>query len=84
MTKDLTPGQEKPLWPLTSYGPMKNQPLLIGGLDESFEELRVRAVTALKSGAINDYVRLTLLPHTPLNKSATITDKIRGRQNISR
>ena len=41
MTKDLTLGQEKPLWPLTSYGPVKCQPMLIGGLDESFEELRV-------------------------------------------
>jgi nucleoporin NUP42 len=57
MTKDLTPGQEKPLWPLTSYGPAKHQPPLIGGLEESFEELRVRAVTAVKSGTTNDYVR---------------------------
>lgn len=58
MTKDLTPKQEKPLWPLTSYAPGKSQPVLIGGIDESFEELRVRAVTALKSGTINEYVRV--------------------------
>jgi nucleoporin NUP42 len=57
MTKDLTSGQEKPLWPLTSYGPGKYQPQLVGGLDESSEELRVRAVAALTSDTTNDYVR---------------------------
>jgi hypothetical protein len=76
VTKDLTPGQEKPLWPLTSYSPAKHQPILVGGLDESFEELRVRAVTAVKSGAIDDYVRSALLLYTLLNKSAAMTDKI--------
>ena len=63
MTKDLTPGQEKPMWPLTSYGPGKFQPLLVGGLDESFEELRLRAVTAIKSGTTDEYVRITHSPH---------------------
>lgn len=61
MTKDITPGQEKPLWPLGSYGPAKLQPTLIGGLDESFEELRVKAVEALKAGTINEYVRADFL-----------------------
>jgi nucleoporin NUP42 len=63
MTKDLTPGQEKPMWPLTSYGPGKFQPLLVGGLDESFEELRLRAVTAIKSGITDEYVRITRSPN---------------------
>jgi len=64
MTKDLTSGKEKPLWPLTSYGPGKFQPQLVGGLDESFEELRLRAVTAIKSGTTDDYVRFTSSPDT--------------------
>lgn len=76
MTKDLTLGQEKPLWPLTSYGPVKCQPMLIGGVDESFEELRVLAVAALKSGAINDYVCLVHLAPTMLNKSPALLDQI--------
>lgn len=61
MTKDFTPGQEKPNWPLTSYGPAKHQPVLISGFEESFEELRARAVTALKAGNIDEYVSHFLL-----------------------
>jgi nucleoporin NUP42 len=57
MTKDVTPLQDKPLWPLSSYGAAKYEPIVIGGLDESPEELRVKAVTALKAGTINEYVR---------------------------
>ena len=57
MTKDLTAHVDKPLWPLSSYGPAKHEPTLISNLDESPEELRVRAVTALRSGSTNDYVR---------------------------
>jgi nucleoporin NUP42 len=56
MTKDITPLQDKPLWPLSSYGAAKYEPIVIGGLDESLEELRVKAVTALKAGTINEYV----------------------------
>lgn len=55
---DLNPGTDKPLWPLSSYAPAKHEPLLISGLDESPEELRVKAVTALKNGNINEYVSL--------------------------
>ncbi len=44
------------MWPLTSYGPAKHVPTLIGGLDESPEELRVRAVQALKAGTTAEYV----------------------------
>ena len=56
ITHDLTPNKEKPLWPLSSYGPSKHEPLLLAGLDESPEELRVKAFTALKAGNINEYV----------------------------
>ncbi|GJJ12231.1 hypothetical protein Clacol_006472 [Clathrus columnatus] len=48
--KDLTPDDGKPLWPLSSYGPAKAEPILIGGLDESPEELRFMAWQAVKSG----------------------------------
>lgn len=61
MTKDVTPQQDKPLWPLSSYGAAKYEPIVIGGLDESPEELRVKAVTALKAGTINEYVRSKIL-----------------------
>ena len=54
--KDLTPTLDKPLWPLSSYGPAKYEPNLMSGLDESPEELRVKAFMAAQSGAINDYV----------------------------
>lgn len=57
MTNDFSPDNDKPLWPLTSYGPAKYVPTLIGGLDESPEELRVRAAQALKAGTIATYVR---------------------------
>lgn len=53
---DLTPGADKPLWPLSSYGPGKFEPILVGGLDESSEELRVKAVLALQAGNLNQYV----------------------------
>ncbi|KIM35004.1 hypothetical protein M413DRAFT_449956, partial [Hebeloma cylindrosporum] len=57
ITHDLTPSKEKPLWPLSSYGPSKHEPLLLAGLDESPEELRVKAVAALKAGNINEYLQ---------------------------
>ena len=56
IAQDLTPNKEKPLWPLSSYAPSKHEPLLLAGLDESPEELRVKAFTALKAGNINEYV----------------------------
>jgi hypothetical protein len=57
IVKDLTPQVDKPSWPLSSYGPAKYEPVLIPNLDESQEELRVRAQAALKAGTPNDYVR---------------------------
>ncbi|KAK0190343.1 hypothetical protein F5146DRAFT_1102783 [Armillaria mellea] len=57
ITKDLTANVDKPLWPLSSFGPAKHEPLLIKGLDESPEELRVQAFKALTSGNVNQYVQ---------------------------
>ncbi|KAI6135233.1 hypothetical protein EDD17DRAFT_1546695 [Pisolithus thermaeus] len=57
LTNDVTPLKEKPLWPLSSYGTAKHEKTLISGLDESPEELRVRAVAAVKAGTINDYMK---------------------------
>jgi nucleoporin NUP42 len=57
MARDVTALQDKPSWPLSSYGAAKYEPVVIAGLDESPEELRVKAVTALKAGTINEYVR---------------------------
>ncbi len=37
-------------------GPQNMKPLLIKGLDESPEELRVQAFKALSSGNVNQYV----------------------------
>lgn len=47
---------DKPSWPLSSYAPAKYEPMLVAGLDQSFEELRVNAAKALKEGKINEYV----------------------------
>lgn len=54
MKSDLT--SDKPLWPLSTYGPAKHEPNLLPGLDESMEELRVRAVRALGAGNVQEYV----------------------------
>ena len=59
MKKDLDLAQDRPQWPLSVYGPAKYQPTVFSGLDESPEELRVKANQALKSGAIQEYVRTT-------------------------
>ena len=56
ITQDLTLNKEKSLWPLSSYGPLNHEPLLLPGLDESPEELRVKAFTALKAGKSSEYV----------------------------
>lgn len=56
MTSDLTPQTDKPLWPLSSYGAAKHEPTLLKDLDESPEELRVRAATAIRAGNVNEYV----------------------------
>lgn len=53
---DLTPLIDKPIWPLSSYAPAKYEPILLGGLDESPEELRFRAFSANQSGAFTEYV----------------------------
>lgn len=56
ISNDLTPHIDKPMWPLSSYAPSKHEPLLIPGLDESPEELRVKAAAAVASGNINSYL----------------------------
>jgi hypothetical protein len=55
MQRDFGPA-EKPLWPLSSYGVGKYEPSFLSGLDISPEELRVRAVEALKEGKGAEYV----------------------------
>ncbi|KAG7447770.1 uncharacterized protein BT62DRAFT_791664 [Guyanagaster necrorhizus] len=57
ISKDLTVHSDKPLWPLSSFGPAKHEPLLLTGLDESPEELRVKAFMALSSGNVNEYMQ---------------------------
>lgn len=59
IASDLNTKGEQPLWPLTCYGPFKHEATLIGGLDESPEELRVKAVAALASKNVNEYVWVT-------------------------
>jgi len=56
MKRDMV--DERPLWPLSSYGAAKNVPNLLADLDLSSEELRVRAYEAKKSGQMQQYVRL--------------------------
>ena len=58
MTADLTPQSDKPIWPLSSYGTAKHEPTLLKDLDESPEELRVRAVAAIQAGNVNEYVNI--------------------------
>jgi nucleoporin NUP42 len=60
MTKDFDVKGDMPSWPLSSYGPAKHEKNLLPSLDESFEELRVKAVTAMRNGNINEYVRCYL------------------------
>jgi nucleoporin NUP42 len=63
MTKDFDFKADKPSWPLSSYGPAKHEKNLLPPLDESPEELRLKAVTAMRNGNTSEYVR-TLLRST--------------------
>lgn len=56
MTRDFDVKADKPSWSLSSYGPAKNEKNLLPPLDESPEELHLKAVTAIRSGKINEYV----------------------------
>jgi nucleoporin NUP42 len=58
LKKDLTTGIDRPMWPLSSFGSAKHEPNLVAGLDESQEELRFKAFTALKAGNTSEYVSL--------------------------
>ena len=57
MTKDFDFKADKPSWPPSSYGPAKHEKNLLPPLDESPEELRFKAVTAMRNGNNNEYVR---------------------------
>jgi nucleoporin NUP42 len=56
MTKDFDFKADKPSWPLSSYGPAKHEKNLLPPLDESPEELRLKAATAMRNGNISEYV----------------------------
>ncbi|TFK69409.1 hypothetical protein BDN72DRAFT_840374 [Pluteus cervinus] len=56
IASDLTQHKDKPLWPLSCYAPAKGEPNVLSGLDESPEELRVRAHTARQAGNLSEYV----------------------------
>jgi len=56
ITDDLTPGKDKPAWPISSYGCAKFEPTMIAGLDQSPEEMRVMALKAIAAGNANEYV----------------------------
>lgn len=66
------------MWPLSSYGPAKHEPVVIGGLDESPEELRLKAVTALKAGTTDEYV-YAFSPH-PTPNSLFVRRNMKGRR----
>ena len=58
---DLTPndqGGERPIWPLSSYGPGRDAPrqLLEGAIEQSFEEVRLEYYVARASGNEQSYV----------------------------
>ena len=64
---------EVPMWPLSSFGPAKHQPNLVGPLDDSPEELRVKAAQAAKAGTTQDYVSVHslcvhLFPWPPMGR----------------
>ncbi|KIO30914.1 hypothetical protein M407DRAFT_20036, partial [Tulasnella calospora MUT 4182] len=53
--KDLTRGDERPEWPLSTYGPAKHEPTYITGTDLSQEEMRVRAYEARSQNRLSEY-----------------------------
>ncbi|KAH9994138.1 hypothetical protein BJV74DRAFT_832241 [Russula compacta] len=57
MTKDFDFTGDKPSWPLSSYGPAKHEKNLLPRLDESPEELRFKAITAMQNGNVNEYLQ---------------------------
>ena len=85
MAKDLDPKHDRPSWKLASYGPAKYQRTLISIPDTSFEEMRIKAVSAAKDGKLNDYVSgVPLLGPTfiqyVLYADATRGDSLRKRR----
>jgi hypothetical protein len=85
MSKDFVPGSDKPIWSLSSYGPAKYEPNLVSGLDESFEELRMKATLALKSNTGHEYVRSPSFSiNISCHKNHRSNSKRRGLQLQSR
>jgi nucleoporin NUP42 len=74
--KDITHREEKPLWPLTSYGPSKSLLTLIADLDESPEELRVKAAQALRSNSVDQYVSSLTAPKSRPLTFFSISDEV--------
>ncbi|HEV7737520.1 MAG TPA: hypothetical protein VGO47_09145, partial [Chlamydiales bacterium] len=77
--------EDKPLWPLASYGHGKCEATLIAGFDESPEELR--AWQALKSGdamALEGYARDTILStfFFLLSHANASTENVRHEQDL--
>lgn len=78
--KDLTRGDERPEWPLSTYGPAKHEPTYITGTDLSQEEMRVRAYDARSQNRFNEYVRTMHVPavRAGVANLANTTDYIRS------
>ncbi|KAJ6524268.1 hypothetical protein DFH09DRAFT_1189749 [Mycena vulgaris] len=69
---DLTMGHERPMWPFTSYGPAKFEPTVLHGLDESPEELRLKATNAMKAGNVHEYARVYFCRSGSLSMSCSL------------
>lgn len=61
---DLT--TDRPTWPLSSFGPAKNEPNLLDGLDVSPEELQLKFYEARQLNDPSKYVCLLLENETLL------------------
>ncbi|KAG6902201.1 hypothetical protein C0995_003033 [Termitomyces sp. Mi166 len=55
LANDLTPQRDKPLWPLSTYGPARHEPNLLANLDTSPEELRYQAFISKQEGKAELY-----------------------------
>lgn len=74
---DLT--DERPIWPLSSYGPGKNAPLQLmeGDIEQSPEEMRVRHYLALAKGNPQESVRCSVF-NIRIDHRSYITGTTRG------
>ncbi|KAG6899987.1 hypothetical protein C0993_004606 [Termitomyces sp. T159_Od127] len=75
LANDLTPQKDKPLWPLSTFGPAKHEPNLLAGLDTSPEELRYQALVSKREGKLELYNarnNLNQAYQTALNQCASL------------